>query len=127
MISENLASLLWELEQRLLQPDVRGSPDVVGDFLDDEFVEFGSSGRVYDKAEIISALAKEQDQEPDGQISARDFRLRMLSDEVALITYRTDRDSRDRRFSSLRSSIWKNQNGRWRMVFHQGTPASQPE
>jgi hypothetical protein len=24
---------------------------------------------------------------------------------------------------SMRSSIWKNENGKWRMIFHQGTPS----
>ena len=51
-----LADLLRRLEVRLLQSDVRRSPTAVADLLADEFVEFGSSGRVFDKAQSIDPL-----------------------------------------------------------------------
>ena len=50
---------LRELEERLLQPDVRRSPRALADLLADEFVEFGSSGRIFDKPQIIAALRDE--------------------------------------------------------------------
>jgi hypothetical protein len=47
---ESLAELfkeqLYQLEQRLLQPEVRRSKDDLAILLADDFVEFGSSGRV---------------------------------------------------------------------------------
>jgi len=37
-----------DLEQSLLRPKIRRSPAAVTALLADDFVEFGSSGRVYD-------------------------------------------------------------------------------
>jgi hypothetical protein len=108
------------LEEQLLKPEVRGSSDEVGYLLADEFIEFGSSGRVYDKRQIIEALQQETP-DPTTRISLVDFVARRLASEVILVTYRTIRP--DRPESRLRSSIWKLVEGRWQMVFHQGTPA----
>src|SRR6476660_2819586 len=107
--------LLRSLEEQLLKPEVRGSPDEVGYLLADEFIEFGSSGRVYDKREIIAALQQETP-DPITRISLVDFVARRLAPEVILVTYRTIRP--DRPESRLRSSIWKLVEGRWQMVFH---------
>jgi len=89
--------------------------------LADSFREFGSSGREYDKKEIIAALRVE----PSCQLSLQDFRTVPLSQEVVLVTYRATRRSADSGnvSHSLRCSIWKRQNGIWQVVFHQGTPS----
>jgi hypothetical protein len=116
--------LLRSLEEQLLKPEVRGSPDEVGYLLADEFIEFGSSGRVYDKRQIIAALQQEMP-DPITRISLVDLVARRLAPEVILVTYRTIRP--DRPESRLRSSIWKLVEGRWQMVFHQGTPSKTPD
>jgi hypothetical protein len=112
-----LARLLEDLERQLLAPDVRKS-EVVGRLLAEEFVEFGSSGRQFSKPQIIAALQAEAPVE----VSASDFVVRLLSPEVALITYRALRQSQPP-VSTLRSSIWQQRKGHWQMVFHQGTRA----
>ena len=94
----------------------------VAELLADSFVEFGSSGVTYSKAQIISALAAE----PGAQISATDFSAHFVAHDVALLTYRGCRHSIQHVFS-LRSSIWQLQAGRWRILFHQGTPYAAPE
>lgn len=43
-----------------MHPSVRASPDQVARLLADEFIEFGSSGRVFDKRQIIELLQQEQ-------------------------------------------------------------------
>jgi hypothetical protein len=50
---ETLLGLLRELEERLLASDVRSSREDVSDLLADDFVEFGRSGRVYDRQQTI--------------------------------------------------------------------------
>jgi len=100
------------LEERLLVPSVRASPAEVAMLLADEFIEFGSSGRIYDKQEIIRLLQQEQG---GTQCTLADFSARKLAADVALVTYRVV-ESR-----TIRSSIWRLEDGRWRMVFHQGT------
>ena len=115
----SLSDLLYQLEKRLFQPEVRHSRTDLTELLSDEFVEFGSSRRVYDREQIIAHLAEES----SIRISISDFKCVQLASDVALVTYRATVSEEDRPAKdSLRSSIWKRENGNWRMVFHQGTP-----
>jgi len=112
------AEELRQLEERLLRPDVRKSAQAVADLLADEFMEFGSSGRIFDKQQIIAAL---QD-EPTIQQSLLDFKTIVLAPEVVLTTYRAVRRTMERQATyTLGSSIWRLDEGRWQMLFHQGT------
>lgn len=45
-----------EGELRLLDPEIRRSPELVGTLLHPEFHEFGASGRIWDRASISAAL-----------------------------------------------------------------------
>ncbi len=117
-------SLLRDLEEQLLRPEVRSSAQRVGRLLADDFIEFGSSGRTYDKAQTIEGLQQEVP-DPAVQILLTDFSARQLAPGVILATYRTVcRGGGEPDQHRLRSSIWKLIDGRWQMVFHQGTPAS---
>lgn len=111
--------LLRRLEERLLQPDVRKSASAVADLLADDFIEFGSSGVIFNKRQIIDALQRESPL----QLSLTDFRALVLTSDVVLVTYRAIRHdfTENETISSLRSSIWKLIEGRWQIVFHQGT------
>jgi hypothetical protein len=111
--------LLRQLEERLLQPEGRRSAQDVADLLADEFVEIGSSGRVFNKQQILESLQHEE----STQRSITAFQSTQLASDVILTTYRVVRlnTSDAQPTSSLRSSIWRLQDGRWKMVFHQGT------
>jgi hypothetical protein len=119
------ADHLRTLEQRLLQPDVRRSARAIASLLADEFVEFGSSGRVFDKPQIIAAL---RDESPIERVLS-DFRSTVLAPGVVLVTYRIARRTASDELPQhlLRSSIWKLIDGRWQMVFHQGTLSPAPQ
>lgn len=82
-------------------------------------MEFASTGQAYDKAQIIEALRNSA----PARFTLSDFKAVPLAPDVALATFRLSRDAtRDRPAAdSLRSSVWKRTEGRWRMVFHQGT------
>lgn len=110
---------LRELEERLLQSEVRRSSDYVGTMLADEFIELGRSGRVFDKQQIIDNLQAE----PQIRRSLVDFKTMPLAPGLVLATYRAVRHggTGEPPIYSLRSSIWKLIDDRWRMVFHQGT------
>ncbi|MEO6195723.1 MAG: nuclear transport factor 2 family protein, partial [Thermoanaerobaculia bacterium] len=56
---KNIERQLRELEESHLRSDVRSSPEAMQDLLAEEFVEFGSSGRVFDRAAVIAALSSE--------------------------------------------------------------------
>ncbi|MEH2085769.1 nuclear transport factor 2 family protein [Nostoc sp.] len=113
--------LLRELEERLLQPDFRKSAKDITDLLADEFIEFGSSGRVFNKQQIIESLQNEPIQSL-AQRLITEFKTLVLATGVVLVTYRIVRHISDEQpVHSLRSSIWKLNNDRWKIIFHQGT------
>ena len=119
---EDLAALqevLRALEERLLQADARQSAAELDALLADDFLEFGSSGRIYDKPQVIAALPHEA----PTTISLTDFRTRVLTPNVVLVTYQALRSGSTESAAaySLRSSLWQLMDGRWRIVFHQGT------
>jgi len=118
---ETLEEILCHLEASHMQPEVRRSPDAMGDLLADDFVEIGSSGTLYaDKGKIIASLRKST----PFRASMSDFRVKLLGPGIALTTYhlvKQDREGAGEK-RSLRSSIWKLMDGRWQLVFHQGTP-----
>jgi hypothetical protein len=118
------AAQIEELERSLLRPAVRASAEALERLLAPEFFEFGGSGKVYDRRQIVEALTAE----PGGaslEAGARGFEVRLLSTDVALLIYRTERSDPEggAPYDVLRSSIWKRVDGRWRLVFHQATPA----
>ena len=112
---------LRHLEEELLQPEARRSTERLSALLADDFMEFGSSGRVYNKEQVIAALSTET----PTKHTLTDFESKMLSDNVALVKYRAARRSKAAASpeQTLRSSIWRRSNGQWQMVFHQGTLA----
>jgi GNAT superfamily N-acetyltransferase len=116
------AGLLRNLEEDLLKPEVRTSPDRVSYLLADDFIEFGSSGRVSNKRQIIEAL-QQQARDSVHRVLLAEFTVRQLASNVMLVTYRAT--SEDQGGSRLRSSIWKLIDGRWQMLFHQGTHSTE--
>lgn len=116
--SELLTTHLRELEESLLQPDVRKSQTLI-DLLADEFVEFGSSGRVYSKADLVETLQAET----LSKQTTSHFKATYLSADAALLTYRIHLH-REPPVFTLRSSIWCRAGGKWKMIFHQATITS---
>lgn len=115
METENyLKEHIRQLEENLLNPEVRSSRTELKKLLADDFFEFGSSGKVLYKGEDIAE---------DGirivRMTLSDFELHPLSESIVLSTYRIFNE--DSKQHSLRSSIWKLNEDKWKMVFHQGT------
>jgi hypothetical protein len=113
--------LLQELELSLLQPSVRKS-ERVAELLAEDFVEFGSSGRVFSKAQIIASLQAES----PSQVTVSQFTVQLLAAKVALVTYHAHRHS-EPPVHTLRSSIWEQKKGLWQIIFHQGTLVAAPQ
>jgi len=53
----------------------------------------------------------------------KEFTIKQLSNECILATYKVIKYSElnENMKYSLRSSIWQRLNGKWKMIFHQGT------
>jgi hypothetical protein len=119
--SAEILDLLKRLELSLLDPAVRSSADKLSPLIADDFTEFGASGGVYDKRQVLSALPQEL---PRTDTKISNLQVKLLSDGVALVTYRAEYiASNGKTVRSLRSSLWRQRDGHWQMTFHQGTPA----
>ena len=121
-LDQKHTAYFFGLETSLHKSEIRRSPEAVAALLADGFIEFGSSGKIWDKSSIVENMRKE---EPPGQIIVEDFVARELTLDVVLVTY-ISRTSTANQFT-LRSSIWKNIATKWQMVFHQGTPSFQAD
>ena len=108
------------LEQRLLGSGTRRSSRELELLLADDFLEYGSSGSIYRKRDVIDAL---QDESPQLR-SLTEFAVVALANDVVLATYRIARQGPPglAPSHSLRSSVWRLNLGKWQLLFHQGTP-----
>ncbi|GGP26224.1 nuclear transport factor 2 family protein [Silvimonas amylolytica] len=120
-----LAAHLIELETALHQPGVRQDHARVAALLADGFAEIGYSGRMYDKATTVAALVAEKDA-PAVSVYADQFVLTLLAPGLVLLTYRSATLESDATLirHALRSSVWRQTDAGWQIVFHQGTPAA---
>jgi hypothetical protein len=110
---------LLRRESALLQPEVRRSREALEDLLAEDFQEFGSSGRIYSRADVIEPASTE----PQFHYEIGDFSAALLAPGVALAKYRAARYDASGQLESrsLRSSVWVWCDNRWQMLFHQGT------
>ena len=117
----SLEEELRSLEERLLRPEVRADGEALRRLLSPEFVEFGSSGRVFAREETVAELAAETGWVPP---RIEDFEVVAHTAVWALVTYRIMRPGLGGGVgrTTLRSSTWvRDAVGGWLMIFHQGT------
>ncbi|WP_431247662.1 RNase H family protein [Leifsonia xyli] len=102
------------LERELLEPSVRSDASRLAELLHPSFSEIGRSGRLWGRDAIVSELADEDAPAAGLEVLGVD----RVSRDALLLTARTV----DARGATLRSSLWVQSSGRWRLRFHQGTP-----
>ena len=119
----SVADDLRALEEQLLQTAFRRNRKAVSELLADDFCEFGSSGHIWNKQQILDLLETE-----DGfTYAVDDFHAIELCPDTVLVTYRlTTQRHGEASCITLRSSIWVIRDGRWQVLFHQGTLANAP-
>lgn len=108
---DDLRDELVRLERALAERDAAAVPGGLGSLVTEDFLEFGSSGRVWDATSVHHALASSP-----GPVSIEDVAVDLVAADVALVTYRMIAP-----IPSNRSSLWVRRDGRWVMRFHQGT------
>ncbi len=109
---------IYELESSLLRPEIRESFDSLDKLLADDFIEFGSSGLVYNKSDILKRLPVTTDKV---EFIMSDFSIKILAENIVLTTFKTKRIINREILVSLRSSLWRKQDDSWQLLFHQGT------
>ena len=112
-MEKNLREQIRELEERHLNPEVRGSKEELAKILADEFTEIGSSGRMINKADCMNRELSQDN------LSLYQFDMKILAPDIVLTTYFLENRTISR--NTLRSSIWKQIDGKWQLYFHQGT------
>ena len=97
-----------------------GSKAIADKILANEFIEYGSSGTIYNKQQTLDIICTV----PDSYYQITDFSARPLASGLVLATYTASRYSlktQREMGSSRRSSIWQLIDNQWQLLFHQGT------
>ena len=111
--------IVKDAELALLANDTRQDLDAVDRMLHRDFVEIGRSGRLWRRAETLSALRSEDARESP---VVDEWRLEEISADFILVTYRL----RTSAGQSRHSSIWDLAAGPPLIRFHQGTVIPPP-
>ena len=118
----NVEKIILELEERLNNPEARKSVEELDELIADDFFEIGSSGKKYFKKDVMNFLKLESEH----KILIEEYKITELTEELILANYlavKLNAETNEKKFS-LRSSIWRSFNGKWKIVFHQGTSQS---
>lgn len=109
--------LILNLENELLKPEIRKSTEKLRELLSEDFIEYCSSGVIY------NYNIDDNFYEENVEFKIIDFNSRELSNDCILATYKINKIYHNDNTvkSSLRSSIWKLYDNKWKMIFHQGT------
>jgi len=109
------------IKQEIRLLDKTESLENLAFLVDDEFIEIGSSSKLYNKTDVIDWLKSD-----DKSIrSGTNFSGTIISEDVILLTYISNiKDNINAPTKiAMRSSIWRRHlEGNWKMIFHQGTP-----
>jgi inorganic pyrophosphatase len=117
-----MKSIILELEKRLLVKGIRSNAEALSDLLAQDFIEYGASGKIftYKPGDVFSDFI-----DRPIEYSITNFDITNLS-EVTILAKYTIQTYNENGFISFsnRSTIWKCFNGKWKAIFHQGTPVS---
>lgn len=93
-----MSKQICELEEKLLNTEVRTSPDELSRLLADDFFEFGSSGKVWHMRDLMG-------EEGAGEVrmTLSGFELHPLSGEAVLATYRIMNEETGERHCAVQS------------------------
>lgn len=83
----DIKEIIFELENKLQQPDIRRSVDQLNDLISEDFIEFGSSGLVYTKQDVLSNLPAS----PEIKFVMTDFKINILSIDIVQSTFKTEK------------------------------------
>jgi hypothetical protein len=87
----------------------------------DDYWQVGASGRRYSRAAILEHLARRPAQLADESgWRCSEHALRALGEDTFLVTYCLSQGER----VSRRSTLWRRRNGRWQILYHQGSLVS---
>ena len=102
-------------EKELLSDKGRNDKARVRALLHAEFTEFGPSGRIWTRPRLLAEIKP-----LPLRLGFEPIRAQKLADDVILLRWRATSPSA----SWLRSSVWQRVDGRWQLLFAQGSPVT---
>jgi hypothetical protein len=121
-MDEKTLAEITQLEESLWRAETRFNRALMRETFADDFLEFGSSGRVYNLDDMLVDV--DCSATINAAIPLPEFKARYLTDDVVQVIYVSEVVHGDRKEVGNRSSIWSRVDGKWRLRFHQGTPAT---
>ncbi len=109
---------LYSLEESLWIAQLRFDRSYMDSILTEDFFEFGRSGCIYNREEVMNMPY----QEINIVLPLQNFQLRYISNDVIQCTYVSEVVYNDEIQLANRSSIWVKKDEKWQLCFHQGTP-----
>jgi hypothetical protein len=119
MAGSTLNALFRVLEERLAMPGAAESRESLAALLAPGFREFGASGQVHaDVPALLDALLPGT----RPRLVFEEFAAVRVAADTVLVTYRSkSAPGPGWKPPALRSSLWIKRDGRWQLLFHQGT------
>ncbi|MDF2999924.1 MAG: hypothetical protein K0Q48_43 [Bacillota bacterium] len=118
LMKSRLEELLLGKEQDLLSHELCRERSKLERLLSDDFLEYGTSGTVYSKRDTIDALCAMKKRD----IEIHEFEVDSLGPYAAVAHYTAfEKKEKERACCTLRTSIWRLEEGEWKLLFHQGT------
>jgi hypothetical protein len=118
-ISKEDFERLQQLEESLWRTEYRFDRAYMERTLAPDFLEFGRSRRAYTREDTLDI----ESHPIRATLPLPRFEVRLISADVALITYVSEVACGDEIETANRSSLWSRYPTGWRLRFHQGTPA----
>ena len=118
LLSDEDKKILQRLEEELWIEETRFDIPYMERVLAKDFFEFGRSGRVYGREDILSVPREYL----DAVIPLPNFNARLLTEDIAQVIYNSKVTYEGVVEYGRRSSIWFRTPGGWVLRFHQGTP-----
>ncbi|MDJ0593747.1 MAG: DUF4440 domain-containing protein [Pleurocapsa sp. MO_226.B13] len=109
---------LESLEEQLWCEATRFDRERMNEVIANDFWEFGRSGRVYQKQDILAV----EPQTINVVFPLPEFKVRLLDENIAQVTYNSAVEYDGVIEYARRSSIWSRTVSGWVLRFHQGTP-----
>ena len=107
---------LVKLEESLWIPETRFDQKYMDDLLTPDFFEFGRSGKIYNREQILSP----RPQPINTTFPLKNLKIELITPEIVQITYVSEVMYEELEIGN-RSSIWIKTLTGWKLRFHQGT------
>ena len=117
-ITQKDIDLLQRLEEDLWREETRFNIPYMEQLLAKDFFEIGRSGRIHSREAALS-----HPKEPiNAVLPLPDFNVRLLTEDIAHVTYNSAVTYDGVLQKGRRSSVWSRTSNGWVLRFHQGTP-----